>query len=228
MISLHEEPADHNILISDNPNIISMPTASSQKALDDFSSAPRTTVTGVKQQDSGNNAAHMLRLNDSTSGYYHLSETKYPIRTSSWQSIEPNGFFERASSYGSMGQYSIRIKSIKVIKSHTGNEAAICLMTDFYYKNSAGNKPIAFFINKMDIGMAEEKEKAIKQALDDYPNGSVLATFTAWKRQNRGSKSRDYPFNMSSDYSISNLSFYVSEDYVMNGNMALAYRLWVH
>ena len=224
MVDSHEAPADHNILISDNPDIISMSTASSQKALDDFSSVPRTAVTGAKRHDSDHNATHMLRVNDSAN--YRLSEAEYRLRTSSWQSIEPSGFFERASSYGSMGQYCIRIKSIKIIKSHTGNEAALCLITDFYYKNSSENKPVAFFINGMDIGMAESKEKAIKQALDDYPDGSVLATFTAWKRQNYGSKSRDYPFNMSTDYPLSGLCFYVSDRREKDGNEILARRLY--
>ena len=224
MVDSHEAPADHNILISDNPDIISMSTASSQKALDDFSSVPRTAVTGAKRHDSDHNATHMLRVNDSAN--YRLSEAEYRLRTSSWQSIEPSGFFERASSYGSMGQYCIRIKSIKIIKSHTGNEAALCLITDFYYKNSSENKPVAFFINGMDIGMAESKENAIKQALDDYPDGSVLATFTAWKRQNYGSKSRDYPFNMSADCSLSGLCFYVSDRREKDGNEILARRLY--
>ena len=52
-----------------------------------------------------------------------------------------------------------------------------------------------------------------------------MVTFIAWQRQNHGSKSLDYPFNMSSDYSISNLNFYVSEEHVIDGNMALAYTM---
>ncbi|MCL5092039.1 MAG: hypothetical protein M1364_00035 [Candidatus Marsarchaeota archaeon] len=224
MKSLPEGHSDHNILISDNPNIILMPTTSSQKALDEFFSRAGITVNGIKQQDSGHNTAHMLRTHGSSN--YRLSEAVYRLRTSSWQSIEPDGFFERASSYGSMGQYCIRVKSIKVIKSNTGNEAALCLMTDFYYNNNSENKPVAFFINGMDIGMAEAKEKSIRQALDDYPNGSVLAAFTAWKRQNYGSKSRDYPFNMTTDYPLSGLCFYVSDSRVMNGNVILVRALY--
>ena len=199
-----------------------MPTTSSQKALDDFFSEVRPPITDAKLQSSDHNVAHILR-NDSN---YRLSEVKYWLRTSSGQSIEPDGFFERAASYGSMSQYCIRITSIKAIKSQKGNEAALCLMTDFYYKNNSEHKPVAFFINGMDISTAESKAKVIKRALDDYPGGSVLATLTAWKIQNHGSKSREYPFNMSTDYSLSGLCFYVSDGRVRNGDIILAHRLY--
>lgn len=222
MKSLPERHADHNILISENQNIILMPTKLKQQALDDFFQEAKQPIADGVKQGSSYNVTHMLRNEPS----YHLSEIEYGLRISSWQSIEPDGFFERASSYGRMGQYCIRITSIKAIKSQTSNEATLCLMTDFYYKNNSENKLIAFFINGMDIGTAELKAKAIKQALEEYPDGSVLATVTAWKKQNHGSKSREYPFNMSADYSLSNLCFYVSDARAIAGKPIRAHRLY--
>ena len=200
-----------------------MTTTSRQKGLDDFFPEARPPIAvDAKLQSSDHNATHMLR-NDSN---YRLSEVEYWLRTSSKQSIEPDGFFERAASYESMGQYCIRITSIKAIKSQTSNEAALCIMTNFYYRGNGEHKPVAFFINGMDIGTAESKAKAIKRALEDYPDGSVLAKVTAWKKQNHGSKSREYPFNMSTDYSLSNLCFYVSDARVRDGDIILAHRMY--
>ena len=160
-------------------------------------------------------------------GYYGVSNETVEIRPSSYMDIEPPGFFDKASSYGRTSNYIIPVKHIMVTGAHSKDGPSLCIKTPFHYGDRGNAKHIAFFVNNVSIGVAEAVEKAISQALEDFPYSNIFASLYAQKKQNHGSKSGDYPFSMSSSYSLANLSFYITENTVGNENKVLAHKLHV-
>ncbi|MGC8538180.1 MAG: hypothetical protein ACP5MZ_04375 [Candidatus Micrarchaeia archaeon] len=196
-----------------------------QKSLDDYLlSSYKSLVRLQNENDQSLSGANPISV--SHSEHYYVSERQEVVRTSSWLSIEPAGFFEKAYSYGSMGKYCVRIEFAKVLNSYHRGGTALQLITPFRYGNAKEGKKISFFVNNIDWGTAEAISNAANLAIEENPDCEVIASLLSWKKQNSGHNSSSYPFNMSSTYSMSNLLLYLSEKRVKDGEEVISHRIY--